>query len=81
MPKKKVELVEHHHSTSLRFKVSMGLKLIAILGLIIMASLDIRNTNEEIPKYVYAGFFGLAYGLDKDDVVDIIKSWFNRGIK
>jgi hypothetical protein len=81
MPKKKTQLETHHYHSTFRYKVSMGLKLVAVLGLIVIAGLDAHNINESVSKYIYAGFFGLAYGLDKDDVVDIIKSWFNKGNK
>lgn len=69
------------HHISFRFKVSMGLKLVAVLGLIIVASLDAYSPTAEVPNHIYAGLFGLAYGLDKDDIMSLIRSWLHKNSK
>lgn len=59
--------------------VSVVLKISVILAILSLIYIESINNDISVAPYIYMGLFGIAYGLDKDDIIDIIKAWFNKG--
>mgnify|MGYP001315085830 CR=1 FL=1 len=64
---------------TIKKNVSVILKISVILAVLALIYIESTNNNLSIAPYIYVGLFGIAYGLDKDDIIDIIKAWFNKG--
>lgn len=59
-------------------QVSTIVKIIVVISVIILIYIDSANVNFEVPGYIFAGLFGIAYGLDKRDIEGLLSKWIKK---